>query len=135
MSRSGSCLCGSVSLRLEGDPIRSLKCYCTECQKLTGSDHLQALWVKQDQLTVTGELLKAVRVGESGNTVENYFCKNCLNRVYGLAPKTRVAIVPIPLLDDISGLEPTMAIYTSSAMPWTQVSDTLKCYEKMPGSK
>lgn len=33
----GGCICGSVSYRITGKPIRSVYCHCTLCQRLNGT--------------------------------------------------------------------------------------------------
>ena len=35
---TGKCSCGYIQLAFTGDPINAVFCYCTDCQKRTGSD-------------------------------------------------------------------------------------------------
>jgi hypothetical protein len=36
-SRKGSCLCGNITLRIEGDPSMKVLCHCDSCQKSSGA--------------------------------------------------------------------------------------------------
>ena len=50
----GGCLCGAVRYRTRGAPHRGLVCYCTFCQRLTGSAYLvEAIFLKE-QVEITG---------------------------------------------------------------------------------
>ena len=71
----GSCLCGGVTVRVEGELERPPEaCHCTQCRKQSGS-FLTAVNVRKSHLTVGGQ--EHVGWYRSSEKVERGFCKTC----------------------------------------------------------
>ncbi|KAI1504647.1 Mss4-like protein [Biscogniauxia marginata] len=83
MTRTGSCLCGGVKLRIEGEPFRTNLCHCTSCQKFSGAFCASLAVYKSEQVTITPTdptLTPHTYVDttpESGNVLERSFCGRC----------------------------------------------------------
>jgi len=71
----GSCLCGRVTVRVEGELEQQPEaCHCVQCRKQSGH-FLAAVNVRKRRLTVQGE--ENVRWYRSSEKVERGFCKTC----------------------------------------------------------
>ena len=71
----GKCLCGAVSLEVEGDLERQPEaCHCSQCRKQSG--HVfAAVNVRRDALTIHGE--DRITWYQSSDQVQRGFCSLC----------------------------------------------------------
>jgi len=53
MSIEIACLCGDISVSLEGDPVTQIYCYCDDCQATHGAAYVGAALYPNDAVTVT----------------------------------------------------------------------------------
>lgn len=74
---SGGCACGAVRYEISGAPVSSVQCQCRDCQRATGSGHVNAMAFPQAAVMLTGELRFHDIRGDSGNSVSRGFCPNC----------------------------------------------------------
>lgn len=69
---TGSCLCGQITLKIDG-PLRPVvACHCTQCRKTTGH-HVAATSAARDDISVTGDVTWYV----SSDTARRGFCATC----------------------------------------------------------
>jgi hypothetical protein len=81
MTYRGSCHCGKVTIKVEGELTSALSCNCSICSK-RGS----LLWfVRRDQLEVTGES-ELTTYTFNKHVVKHRFCKHCGVLPFGEAP-------------------------------------------------
>lgn len=74
MTHHGSCLCGKVTLTVEGDLPDLAACHCTACRKQSG--HFEAsVDIPRTALTVHGT--DDVSWYQSSEKVRRGFCKTC----------------------------------------------------------
>ena len=52
----GGCACGAVRYEISADPVVSVQCQCRDCQRATGSGHVNAMAFPEDAVRLTGEL-------------------------------------------------------------------------------
>lgn len=118
MSYSGSCLCGNVSFKLEGEPATSFVCYCVDCRK--GSGHLGQFISKYDTSKVSIEdknnSLKeyVVEKTKSGSPKKKEYCGECGCTIRTLPMKFNgeVSMMRQTLVDGTLGtLAPKNAIF------------------------
>lgn len=62
--RHGGCLCGQVRYRLTADPVRTLPCWCRDCQRLAANGTVNAL-VPAGALVIEGDLREYGSVADS----------------------------------------------------------------------
>ncbi len=115
----GECCCGNIAYRFDGEPINSVFCYCSECQKSTGSDKFFGVWVPADKFNFTkGQVSTFTRTGDSGKDMNYKFCSNCsitlcaevtMGNFYSIAASTVISS---------NDFFPKMCIYTTSAPEW-----------------
>lgn len=71
----GTCLCGAVSLEVDGDLERPPEaCHCTQCRKQSGH-FLAAVNVRRDALTIHGG--DRITWYQSSEQVQRGFCSVC----------------------------------------------------------
>ena len=94
---TGQCLCGKVTYTLIGQPLRMMQCHCKDCQRATGTGHLNNAFFKEEQFQLKGNVKAHEQVAGSGNTNIRYFCPECGSRMYNEIA-SRKGIVGICLL-------------------------------------
>jgi hypothetical protein len=129
----GTCGCGNIEYRFKGKPVTSAFCYCTECQKHTGSDKWFGLWVKSEQFDFTkGNPSKFTRLGDYGNEVIHRFCNDCGTTLCIEVPVANIFSVAASTLNSPHTFSPDMAIYTASAPLWAVFPENIPKYDTMP---
>ncbi len=76
-SVQGRCLCGDSSYNFIGEVKFAIKCYCRDCQQISGGGHLPQIVVPADQFAAVGKIKSYQAKSSSGNVVEVSFCKEC----------------------------------------------------------
>jgi len=120
--RRGRCLCGRVTVELDGEPLAVSLCHCVHCQKTSGSAFSLIALVPRDQVRFSGEVSIFRDVGESGREFERCFCPGCGSPIESRSEflgSRGITIVKASLFDDTSWLKPGEQIYCDSAQAWT----------------
>lgn len=73
---AGSCLCGSVRYRVEGDFDRVTHCHCSMCRKSHGAAFATYATVSTSQLSIEGAT-GTLAWYRSSPTAERGFCTGC----------------------------------------------------------
>ena len=129
----GACSCGNIEYRFEDEPINSAFCYCTECQKITGSDKWFGLWVPAAKFSFTnGKPARFSRLGESGEAVIHHFCPDCGTTLCAEVTVADIYSVAASTLTDNNRFSPNMAIYARSAPAWAVFPDGVPKYDTLP---
>jgi hypothetical protein len=135
VSVAGGCRCGAVRYRivLEGSP-RTYACYCTRCQRASGSAFSIQLPVRTDALSLEGELVTSQLVGNGGAVSTHRHCARCLTRLYNTnEARPGLAIVRAGTIDGSEELTPELHIYTSTKQPWIALPEDVPAYaDKAP---
>lgn len=128
---SGSCLCGAVTYRASGTPLRFLHCHCSRCRKATGTGHATNLILKPGSVDWQGNEDKLVRykVPEAARFATT-FCSTCGSPL----PREGAEMVVIPAgsLDDLPELAPQGRIFWESRVEWSCESDDLPAFAEYP---
>lgn len=74
---SATCLCGAVNIKFDEPGTFAVKCYCRDCQHISGGGHLPQLLVKREGLEISGPLTTYHYTSDDGNDVTTNFCKTC----------------------------------------------------------
>ncbi len=130
---SGRCSCGDIELSFTGEPINAVFCYCTDCQRDTGSDKWFGLWVATDNLAFTkGGPQTFSRLGSSGKPVHKKFCGSCGTTLCSEFTAGGFYSVAASVLDQKNDFSPRMAIYTASAADWAVYPKDVPKYDTFP---
>jgi hypothetical protein len=131
---TGGCRCGAIRWQCDAEPVRTVHCFCTDCQKLTGTQMSTNLLVPRSAFRVTQGNPAAYEVkGDSGKMVRRYFCATCGTPLFG-EPEVvgEMTVIKAGSLDDSSWVEPQASIYVDSAPGWGVVPGGIPRFGKMP---
>ena len=109
----GRCLCGSVSFRLSIEDVKIYKCFCSLCQKQSGTESNLATIVREDdfEFLASEDSIKSW-VKDTGFT--SNFCGKCGSAVPNRLRGNSYFWIPVGLLNiDIAGVV-VSNIYTES---------------------
>jgi hypothetical protein len=133
----GGCLCGSITYSCDAEPVATLVCHCTECQRQTGTAFSVVVGVPVDALQVHGDTLAMFKtVGEAQDSeTERNFCSACGSPIFSLSSAfPDVAWLKAGTLDDTSWLEPQVEVWGRSAQPWVEQGEGRPRVEPVPGA-
>ena len=118
----GGCLCGHVRFRLDGAPIVTHACHCTQCQRITGSAFAVNLMIEADRLTVEAGAPERCADGQMA-------CPRCGTRLWAYHPMfgERAVFVKAGVLAD--GPAPDVHCFTSTKQPWLALPQGAPAYE------
>jgi len=131
----GGCLCGDVRYSTDVDPLVTVICHCTHCQKQSGGACSLNIVLPKGSLDIQGELSIYVDTGDSGKTLERKFCGKCGSAIVSEpSAMDTVSVLKAGTLDDTSRVKPTVEIYCDSAQEWTKGQVELDSHAgMMPG--
>ncbi len=125
----GSCLCGGICFKIEGDPVLMGYCHCSRCRKAGGSAFLANIVFKRcNFFWVSGEDLVSTYEADSPNSLKRSFCRNCgayLGEPYCDGDHV---VLAASTLDTDPGMRPTFHEYTEHKASWFEITDNLKQY-------
>lgn len=134
--RDGGCQCGAIRYRVNGPPAVVFACHCTACQRRSGSAFVVSLIVPDRDFQMTqGTLKPQTRTGDSGATLTHWFCADCGTPILGAARGTAPDLyqtVRVGTLDDVSGIRPTVQVWTGSAQDWVTIPPASHCFPGNP---
>src|SRR4051812_38421743 len=119
-TRRASCACGQLHVECEGEPVRISVCYCTDCQRRTGSAFgAQARFARAQITKIDGPVTTFERVADSGNRLVFRFCPSCGTTVFwenqGMPG---VMAVALGAFADGAFPEPTITVYEARRPAW-----------------
>ena len=133
MPITGSCQCGSVVYQVEGRPLMTYACYCSDCQKRTGSAFSLGMILPRSAIHVEGELTEWTRISDQGFHNTRFSCAGCGTIIYGIGGASPETLKLQPgTLDDTSELSVDAHIWTRSAQPWLKFPDDALIYTTQP---
>lgn len=117
-TKTGGCRCGRTRFEVEADPIMTMACHCTGCQRMTASAFSLSSLYPADAFRVTAG--EPVLGGLKGAT-RHVFCPDCLSWMF-TRPEGLDAFVNVrsTMLDDTTGYRPFIETFTSEMLPWAQ---------------
>lgn len=130
--KTGGCLCGSVRYTLKAEPMATVVCHCTHCQKVSGSAFSTNFAVKRDDVAFTGGTLTSYDdKADSGNILKRSFCPKCGSSLMSESSgRPGMAVLKVGTLDDVSMVKPGAQIWTTSAQPWVKFTAEMQSFEK-----
>ena len=119
MIKSGGCLCGHIRYTIKGEPILTVVCHCTHCQKQSGGVFSTNHGVPETAYEQSGQTKVFTDSGDSGQPVFRHFCGECGSPILStVAAMPGVVLVKAGTLDDIAAAVPTLEVYTDHAAAW-----------------
>jgi len=121
MARTGSCLCGNITYEIDGDLLATAVCHCEHCQRQSGGAFSTNLVVRDEQLTVSGDLKVYEDRGRTGDAIYvlRKFCPDCGSPIVSeLIEPAGILAVKVGTLDDRSEIEPQIQVWCDDKQPW-----------------
>lgn len=131
-SRTASCSCGQLSIRVHGEPRGVGICHCLACQQRTGSV-FAALASFSAPYEVTGKATEYVRVGDQGARFIFRFCPVCGTTVFHTEEgRTQSVSVAVGAFADPTFPPPKVSVYDCRRHPWVQLPPGMVAFDKDP---
>src|SRR5262249_54529806 len=80
---AGGCLCGALRYEAEGEPLYTGHCYCSDCQKASGSGFIPFMGFAASQISFQGESKIFVCQAANGGEAHRNSCPHCSSLVFG----------------------------------------------------
>lgn len=129
---NGRCLCGSVSIEIDGCLHSPRYCHCANCRKFSGAAYAAWALARTDELTIVPSDPDVTRYHAGGGGLR-VFCSSCGSPLWfepaGL-PQFRG--IPLGLIDEGEVAKPQMHVWTRSKLAWVSTADDLPQYETYP---
>jgi len=132
MKYSGSCLCGKVAFKVDGDFENFFFCHCEHCRKDTGSAHAANLFSSSAKLKWTsGEnFVKTFDYKSSGHIKS--FCSECGSALPNIQMDGALLVVPAGSLDVDVNIKPDGHIFWGNRANWDNELENVKKFDKLP---
>ena len=123
MSHTGSCLCGAVRFRIEGDLAPIQLCYCQQCRRAQGGAFAAVIPVSASMFRlIDGEAL--LQGYESSPGKERVFCRRCGSPVFSRRTSLpEVLRVRVGLIDEPLDVGIAWHAYTGWKCGWWKIDD------------
>lgn len=125
---TGTCLCGKIRYRINGDIFFMRHCHCSMCRKSHGSAFATLVNAfSSDFEWIDGQ--EDVVVYESSPGVRRAFCSTCGSVMPGIDSDRREVFIPAGTLDDDIAIRPEGHVFVASRAPWYEIHDDLPRYQ------
>lgn len=129
---TGNCLCGQVSYEADGEIAMQGNCHCTDCQQTSGSPFATLLFVKDEDIKVSGEMKRFEHKVDSGNSLVKEFCPVCGSQMFGHnLGRPGMTAIKAGTVNEKEQVQPQFNIYASSKMPCTILDEAIPTFDKM----
>ena len=130
---TGGCLCGALRYEAFGEPLYAGHCYCSDCQKASGSGFIPFMGFPRSAVRFSGKTRRfRTKAARGGEAVRN-FCSICGSLVFGgELGKADSFTIYAGSLDDPSSFHPKLAIFARSRPHWAIIPGDLAVFEEMP---
>ncbi|QJD59352.1 GFA family protein [Pseudomonas sp. gcc21] len=122
---TGSCLCGEVTIQIEGqlEPIQV--CHCSQCRKAQGGPFATNIPVQRSAVNVvSGAHLMASYESSPGK--QRVFCSRCGSPLFSQRDADPGTIrIRAGLLDEPLDTRPAVHFYVASKAGWWDIDDEL----------
>ena len=131
-TRTASCSCGQLQIRVQGEPGGVGVCHCLACQQRTGSV-FAALAGFAQPFEVTGRATEYVRAGDQGARFRFRFCPVCgTNLFHTEEGDDRFVSVAVGGFADPSFPPPQDSVYDCRRHAWVTLPPGCAVYERDP---
>ncbi len=128
---TGQCHCGGVRYKVEGEPIYSALCHCSDCRRHAGAPLVGWAAYPASGLTVLQGAPKTYASSEHGR---RHFCPNCGTGLfyYNEVGLPGIADIQTATLDDPDSVVPQIHVQTAERISWMKSAHELPAFERYP---
>jgi len=101
--QNGSCVCGDVKIKVNGEPENIRICHCRLCQKTMGAPFFARALFSQDNITKEGETQRH----STSQTLERLFCPKCGTTLGAWRKNGTFAGIALAIFDNRNAFAPT----------------------------
>jgi hypothetical protein len=128
----GSCLCGAVRYRVEGELGPLGACHCKRCQKANGTAFCAVTPIQTREFRLLGGQ-EALTEFESSPGVFRVFCRNCGSPLYSRRSATPELLrLRVGTLETQPSGPPSLHIFVASKAPWHEIGDSAPQFAERP---
>jgi hypothetical protein len=127
--KTGKCRCGQVQFEVNSEPLITMACHCTGCQRMTASAFsLSALYPTNGFTITLGEPV----IGGLHGATRHYFCAYCMSWLF-TRPEGMDEFVNVraTMMDDAQSFIPFIETYTDEQLPWAK-TPAVHSFKKFP---
>ncbi len=133
MTIHGSCFCGAVTYKIEGELRDARSCHCSRCRKAFSAQASAYALVEPDEFTwVSGETLLTTYESNAGAGLQ--FCSRCGSTLCGIY-QGKIHGVTLGCIDGNPEIELSRHIFVGSKAAWETIPEGIPQYEKWPPAK
>jgi hypothetical protein len=130
---TGGCLCGALRYEIDGEPLYSGHCYCTDCQKASGSGFIPFMGVSSDAVRFSGPYRSFISKAANGGDATRNSCPTCNSLVFGgVVGVSDSFTIYVGSLDDKSLFHPQVAIFARNRPEWAVLPPGVTVFDEMP---
>ena len=134
MAIEGGCYCGEIRYVSDNPAQGQLQCHCRECQYITGGHPNAIMVVPENGFRFTNGSPVTFARGDLERPVTRFFCPTCGTAIGTRSPaRPDSFIIKIGTLDDPSGFQAQMAIFTIDQQPYHHIPDGIPAHHRRPG--
>ena len=117
---TGGCACGDIRFRVTGPSLVALNCHCVDCRRASGSAFASVFAVNEAHFQILhGHPKTFETTSTTGGIVVRSFCGRCGSPLYGRSSnKSDLVVVHASTMDDSSGHNPQISIFTRDLPSW-----------------
>jgi hypothetical protein len=126
---TGQCRCGQVQFEVNSEPLITMVCHCTGCQRMTASAFsLSTLHSSNGFKVTSGEPV----IGGLRGATRHYFCAHCMSWLF-TRPEGMDEFVNVraTMMDDAQSFSPFIETYTDEKLPWV-TTPAVHSFKKFP---
>lgn len=129
---TGRCQCGAIQFEVQGEPVYSALCHCSDCRRSAGAPVVGWALFPEDKVSVRGE----PREYRSSENVTRHFCAECGTGLFYRNPVAFPGMMDVQTatLEDPSAFPPQVHVQWAEAAPWMERAHELPRFERYPDS-
>jgi hypothetical protein len=119
MERTGHCLCGATHYTVTTDAKFGIRCYCSDCRRLSGAGSVAQFAFPEAAVTIEGPLKHHFGTAESGNALNFGFCGDCGSPIMKTTTRAEGLIfVYAGSMENTDGLPSLRPVFEEQRPPW-----------------
>lgn len=136
MTHKGQCFCGNIRYSIDAEPLRTLTCWCRDCQYVSSGSATNNVFFPEDSVNFETPPTTIRKIAYSGNKIERGFCPKCGSQMFSrtIEPAGIPMRIRAGTLDDRELLAPQAAIWVNSAPSWAQIDPDIPHHGQGPDS-
>ena len=130
--RTGQCRCGQVQFEVNSEPLMTMACHCTGCQRMTASAFsLSELHLSNGFKVTMGEPV----IGGLHGATRHYFCAHCMSWLF-TRPEGMDDFVNVraTMMDDTQSFRPFIETYADEKLSWV-TTPAVHSFKKIPSTE